>query len=398
MKSLKKKPVISYPYSEETSLGKVKIYRTTLKGSAFYRVVYKTAEGRQEKTFANEADAHARFEEIVEDRKKGVLARNSITTMEAVQLEEWKRVLAEKGATLGDAVRVYLEWSSKESVIPIMAADAVQKYLDTFQQKEKLHYINSKHIMNAFARAFGKRMDKITKNEIQTYCEMYKATKTRNNHLNKLRTFFRWAQEENFVPKGKLVTDLVKTFKPTPEEEQEKPTFEIIFTAEELEKILNHTQNDAVPAVAIGAFAGIRTAEVCRLTWEDINLERKTIQVKKSASKTKSRRLLTISDNLVKWIDTFKGKREGRIVGIGKNWIFKRRADALEKAGIEKWKRNGLRKGYISARMANADANSFSVSKYCGNSPQILESEYKELIDPVDAEALLSIAPKETLK
>ena len=58
-------------------------------------------------------------------------------------------------------------------------------------------------------------------------------------------------------------------FAPIDEVDQsEDADFDIeILTAEEITKILLTVRDDARPALAIGAFAGIRTAEVCRLDW-----------------------------------------------------------------------------------------------------------------------------------
>ena len=47
-------------------------------------------------------------------------------------------------------------------------------------------------------------------------------------------------------------------------------------------------RKDALPALAIGAFAGIRTAEVCRLDWSEVNLEKGLIEIKKGKAKTRS--------------------------------------------------------------------------------------------------------------
>jgi len=45
-------------------------------------------------------------------------------------------------------------------------------------------------------------------------------------------------------------------------------------------------------ALASGAFAGIRTAEVCRRDWSEVNLEKGLIEIKKGKAKTRSRRLV----------------------------------------------------------------------------------------------------------
>ena len=46
-----------------------------------------------------------------------------------------------------------------------------------------------------------------------------------------------------------------------------------ILTPEQLQKLLEHAPVDLLPTVALGAFAGLRTAETLRLEWRDIDFE-----------------------------------------------------------------------------------------------------------------------------
>jgi len=59
-----------------------------------------------------------------------------------------------------------------------------------------------------------------------------------------------------------------------------------------------HAPPELVPILAIGAFSGIRMAELNRLDWKAVDLERKFIEVRAGQAKTASRRIIPISDNL----------------------------------------------------------------------------------------------------
>ena len=59
-----------------------------------------------------------------------------------------------------------------------------------------------------------------------------------------------------------------------------------------------------IPFASIGLFAGLRTAEIERLSWGDVDLDRGFIHVAASKSKTAQRRFVTISENLRSWLES----------------------------------------------------------------------------------------------
>ena len=59
-----------------------------------------------------------------------------------------------------------------------------------------------------------------------------------------------------------------------------------------------------VPFLAIGAFAGLRSAEIQRLDWAD--LKESFIEVTAGNAKTRSRRLVPIQPNLAKWLAIYR--------------------------------------------------------------------------------------------
>ena len=87
-----------------------------------------------------------------------------------------------------------------------------------------------------------------------------------------------------------------------------------IFTVDELQGLLDAalaTEPDVVPMLALGAFAGLRDAEIKRLDWSEIDLRRGFVEVKANKAKTARRRIIQTQPNLAAWLATLVLERQG---------------------------------------------------------------------------------------
>lgn len=139
-----------------------------------------------------------------------------------------------------------------------------------------------------------------------------------------------------------------------------------------------------VPFVAIGAFAGLRTAEIGRLDWSEAYLKERFIEMKASQAKTASRRLVPISDNLAKQI--------GWLVEDA-NAGLKEAAKEAGKARLVKWKKNALRYSFIICRVAETQ-DAVQVALEADNSPQIIFQHSHEIVRLKEAKAWFAIEPE----
>ena len=85
-----------------------------------------------------------------------------------------------------------------------------------------------------------------------------------------------------------------------------------IFTPDELRKILAVCPANLMPHIVIGAFSGIRAAEIERLDWKDVLWDRGYIEIKAAKAKTKARRLVPLLPNLRAWLEPAR-KAEGPV-------------------------------------------------------------------------------------
>jgi integrase len=174
-------------------------------------------------------------------------------------------------------------------------------------------------------------------------------------------------------------------------DQSEEADFDIeIFTADEITKILAAARDDARPAMAIGAFAGIRTAEVCRLDWTEVNLEKGLIEIKKGKAKTRSRRLVPITTNLALFLKDV-AQPTGPVWPHSEPFLFDLMRDAGNNGGV-KWKHNALRHSFISYRVAKMK-NVNEVSMEAGNSPDMIFKHYRELVTEKEADAWFGVTP-----
>ncbi len=143
-----------------------------------------------------------------------------------------------------------------------------------------------------------------------------------------------------------------------------------------------------LPLLVLGGFAGMRTAEVERQLWEDINLERGFIRVTAAKGNTAQKRLIPIADNLRQWLALYR-RDSGLVCEIA------RTPDALKRLAQRAnllWKHNALRHSYASYRMAEVK-NAAQVSLEMGNSPKMVFRHYRELVTEAEAQAWFAIAP-----
>jgi integrase len=167
-----------------------------------------------------------------------------------------------------------------------------------------------------------------------------------------------------------------------------------ILTVDELRALLEaatRTAPDVLPMLAIGAFAGVRDAEIKRLDWHEIDLARGHIEIKAAKAKSARRRIIPIQPNLAGWLRPYAG-RSGRVVPVG----ARRKLDRVrEEAGLVKWPNNGLRHSFASYRLTAIHDAPRVAAELGHTSPQMLYGTYRELVLPEEAERYWKIAPAE---
>ena len=135
--------------------------------------------------------------------------------------------------------------------------------------------------------------------------------------------------------------------------------------------------------LAIGAFAGLRSAEIERLEWSDIDLQGRHITIGANRAKTGSRRVVPIHDSLAEWLAPY-AKRSGKVWGDSHDAFYDAQQETAANTADEtinlkpvKWKTNALRHSYASYRFAQLmDAG--RVAGELGNTAAVVHKHFRE--------------------
>ena len=237
--------------------------------------------------------------------------------------------------------------------------------------------------LGKFADAFKKDACDVTTAQVQAWLDSLKcAPQTAKNYRTVLNLLFEFAVARGYAADNPI--EGVESLKVRGGEVE-------IYTPEEIRCLLAAAAPEFLPCLALGAFAGLRSAEIERLLWEDVHLAERHIIIGKAQAKTASRRIVPICDALAAWLAPFashvgliwKGTHEG---------FYDAQQTTAASAGL-KWRQNALRHSYASYRVAMiADAG--RVASELGNSASIVHRHYKELVRPADAQRWFAVTPE----
>lgn len=166
-----------------------------------------------------------------------------------------------------------------------------------------------------------------------------------------------------------------------------------IITPAEIAIVMEAAPANFRACIAISAFAGLRSAEVQRLEWNDINLAERQITVSPGDAGAGSRRVVPITDNLALWLA--KCPRAGRKVWkFGPDRYLRRIARLSKKSGV-KWKNNALRHSFLSYRLALVQ-DAAKVALEAGSSSSVVLRHHKAQVTPAAAVSWFAVKPKAT--
>ena len=395
------------PTAITTHAGEVKIYAT---GNQFTLGWYAGGERKREKR-ATFADAEIRAGEILSDLKTGSGHVRSFNAKQSAVIDAALDLLRPINVPLSNAVREFVEChnlldgrvtvleacraflKSKNDldITPIRFSELVKLFIERNQKQgfsESYQLAAAKFLKRVTPALGSKYVADIRAQEIAAVVDKAVTGGPRafNNLLGTISACLTFARKQGYLPRDrKHEADLVERRDAA---SQEKIA---IYSPKEFNAILTGIEPDLVPFVALAGLAGIRTAEIHRMTWEMVDFKKGFIILDKAFTKTKRRRIIPICTSLKAWLRPHVGK--GRIYDECPDI---RQLERLLREGWPKGverRRNALRHSFGTYRFAELQDEQ-KVSSEMGNSPRELREHYAELATPKEAATWFAITPK----
>jgi integrase len=350
----------------------------------------KIGKGRNRQFFKDKTEAETVLKQkLIAQENYGVTGLSLNDRKRAEYLESVEK-LQPFGVTIRDAVTFYLPHLQAtnrtctaaelvDELLKIKEADgASSRYLSDLRSR-----------LTQFSDSFdGKPVAEITSPQIDEWLRSLSdkdtgkrlSPVTRNNFRRVLMVAFNFAKERGYcignpaekTARAKVIESAIG-----------------ILTVEQTARLLENAAVELVPYVAIGAFAGLRRAELERLDWKEVDLQSGLIEVTASKAKSARRRFVKIQPNLAKWLQPY-AQPLGNVTPPN----YRELLDAArEAAGITEWPQNALRHGFASyhlARFNNAAALALELGHTNSN---LVFQHYRQLVKPKQAERYWNIGP-----
>lgn len=384
----------------------VTIYKTPSKGYDLFTVAHYDAGGKFcRRTFADLDQARSAAEKTAESLAGGTSDTHVLTGEELLIYRRATEALKSIGVPLDLAVIEFTRSMTRGqrtdadgapgavgpasrpgAVKAVPVAQVVGELLASKKLKgrSRLYLTDLRVRLTRFADAVDRPLCEVTSNDIDKFLESLEiSARSQNNFRAVIGTLLRFGQAKGYVGRDHPGISHVDKASHAVHDVQ-------VFTQDELEKLLRTAKATMVPAVAIGAFAGVRSEELKRLTWEDVHLTEGHIEIRSAKSKTRVRRIIPIQRNLKAWLLPYAHDAGSVVPFCNLSNQFDKLA---RRAGVQ-WKKNGLRHSFISYRTALTN-NIPMVSLEAGNSPAVISRNYLKCVSPSDARRWFRIFPKQ---
>jgi integrase len=308
--------------SRQSERHRIPIYSSPARGRENYLITnYVEGKRRRDRAGTTLEAARAFARGKIDELTKGTAHVGSLTPKQLAVVNDAADVLRGTNVSLSHASREYAKafrilgrqpWiveaakhyaahleKQRTMHAPVKLPAVVDEFLKaiTAQGRSARYIEDCTSRLSRAAKAFRGYIQRVTAPDIEAWLDSIKAAgRTRNNYRSSLCTLFSFARSRGYLPRNER-TEAEMTMKAS-----DRGGDIGIYTLKELAVMLTGIDSKFLPMVALGAFAGLRTAEIHRLDWQDIDMHGGHIVVGKHKAKTGQRRIVPILPALKAWL------------------------------------------------------------------------------------------------
>jgi integrase len=374
-----------------------KLTEVTIEKEGFYCVTWpKLDKGRNRRFFKSKAEAKSFLQQKLVEQQNYGTAGMAFTERQRAEYLECAEKLGPFNVTLRDAVNFYLphlEATNRTCTAAELVAEILKAKKTDGASARYLSDLKSR--LTQFSKSFdGKPVAEITSTDVDQWLRGLSDTETgtplapttRNNFRRVLIVAFNFARDHGYC----VANPAAKSAKA-----KQIDAAAGILSVEEMSRLLEKADEDLIPYIAIGGFAGLRRAELERLDWKEIDLNGdRLIEVTARKAKSARRRFVEITPNLAEWLKPY-AKKQGKVTPVGYRKLLRK---ARKDAGIQAWPNNALRHSFASYYLAHFQRE--GAGKLAGEmghtNANLVFQHYRQLVRPKAAKQYWSLTPAAT--
>ncbi len=293
-------------------------------------------------------------------------------------------------ASLVEAATFFVTETDRRKVTPKAFPAVVLEFLDDLKAKQRSyrHWVDCHSRLMKASKTFRGGIMEITAPDLERWLDSIKVKgRNRNNYRGTLTTLFSFARKRGYLLRNTQTEAEYITLAT----DRGNPVG--IYTPAQISQILLGLPDRWVSFAAIGAFAGLRAAEIHRLEWSDVNMAEGHIVVDRHKDKTGRRRIVPIQANLKNWLKPHV-QENGWICPhyAHDSTLLIQFSEAFKKTGVSHV-HNGFRHSYASYRLAETQSAE-KVGLEMNTSPRKLFQNYRELVTEKAANEYFAVLPK----
>ena len=359
-----------------------KIREVQNKGGSKAWLVDGRIKGKGERFFfKTKTEAETKAGELRVDRKNKGFDGFSLPDSLRIEALECASLLEPYGKTLRDAVHYFLPH--------LKALNRTCKFsvlIDELVAARKADRASARYLgdlrsrLGRFSQSVGdKTVSEITGPQVDQWLRNLPVAPTsRNNSRRVLIVAFNFALKRGYcISNPAAESDKAKEIEGTVG----------ILTVDRTKELLNAAPGKLKAYIAIGAFAGLRQAELMRLDWSEVDFHGGLIEVTAKKAKSARRRFVKIRPNLSEWLKPI-AKKSGPIAPANLRKVF----DAARAAAkILEWPNNALRHGFASYALAHFNDAAALALELGHTNANLVFQHYRQVVKPAEAAKYWSI-------